>query len=160
MSDSNDEQLRRNARALNSGAIHLLRGMRAIDRQSGLSAARLSALSVLVFGGPKPLGKLAKAEGVAGPTMTRIVDGLCGLGLAERTEHPLNGRIALVAATEAGTALMMEAANRRVDAIATAIAGLDPAQQGLINDAAPLLVELAALIRSRQEREVLGDRED
>lgn len=154
MSDGNhSEQLRRTARALNSGAIHLLRGMRAIDRQSGLSAARLSALSVLVFSGSKPLGKLAEVEGVAGPTMTRIVDGLCQLGLAERTEHPLNGRISLVAATEAGTALMMQAANRRIDAIAAAIAGLDPAQQELINDAAPLLDELAALVRSRSHRE-------
>jgi hypothetical protein len=46
------------ATALNSGAIHLLRGLRAADRQSGLTPARLSALSVLVFGGPTSLGRL------------------------------------------------------------------------------------------------------
>lgn len=154
MSESNtDETLKKAARALNSGAVHLLRGMRAIDRQSGLSRARLSALSVLVFGGPQPLGKLAEAEGVAGPTMTRIIDGLCELGLALRTEHPLNGRISMIEATEAGARLMLEAADRRIDAIATAIAGLDPEQQERINDAAPLLDELAALIRSRQPRD-------
>jgi hypothetical protein len=39
------------ARALNSAAIYLVRGMRSIDRQSGLTAARLSA-----FFGPKTHG--------------------------------------------------------------------------------------------------------
>jgi hypothetical protein len=80
------------AAALNSGAIQLLRGMRAVDRESGLTPARLSALSVLVFGGPRGLGALARAEGVAGPTMTRIVDGLVAAGLAERRPHPADGR--------------------------------------------------------------------
>jgi len=58
------------ARSINSGAIHLLRGMREVDRQAGLTPARLSALSVVVFGGPRTLGRLAEIEGVAGPTMT------------------------------------------------------------------------------------------
>ena len=44
---------------LHSAAIHLLRGLRAADRASGLTPARLSALSVLVFGGPCTLGELA-----------------------------------------------------------------------------------------------------
>ena len=50
---------------LNSAAIHLLRGLRATDRAAGLTPARLSALSVIVFGGPCPLGRLARAEDVA-----------------------------------------------------------------------------------------------
>ena len=72
------------ATALNSGAVHLLRAVRRVDRETGLPPAQLSALSVLVFGGPLTLGALAGAEDVAGPTMTRIVDGLVGRGLAER----------------------------------------------------------------------------
>src|ERR1022692_5105488 len=78
--------------ALNSGAIHLLRGLGAVDREAGRTPARLSALSVLVFGAPCTLGELAAAEGVAGPTMTRIVDGLAQAGLAERRAHPRDGR--------------------------------------------------------------------
>src|SRR5712691_6114087 len=76
------------ASALNSGAIHLLRSLAAVDRQPGVPGARLSALSVLVFGGSCTLGELAAAEGVAGPTMTRIVDGLIAEHLAERLPHP------------------------------------------------------------------------
>jgi hypothetical protein len=40
------------------------------------------AFSVLVFGVPCSLGRLAATEDVAAPTMTRIVDGLERLGLA------------------------------------------------------------------------------
>src|SRR5260221_9576784 len=59
-----------------SAAIHLLRGLRIRDRESGIGPAQLSALSVLVFGGPKSLAELAQAEQVKPPTMSRIVAGL------------------------------------------------------------------------------------
>ena len=40
---------------LHSAAIHLLRRVRVEDTASGLTAPRLSALSVIVFGGPLTL---------------------------------------------------------------------------------------------------------
>ena len=49
---------------LHSAAIHLLRAARRDDESFGLSAARLSALSVVVFAGPLSLGALAAAEQV------------------------------------------------------------------------------------------------
>jgi hypothetical protein len=49
---------------LHSAAIHLLRRLRVRDRESGVGPAQLSALSVLVFGGPRSLGELADAEQV------------------------------------------------------------------------------------------------
>jgi hypothetical protein len=50
---------------LHSAAIHLLRRVRRADVESGISPARLSVLSVLVFGGPQTLGTLARAEQVS-----------------------------------------------------------------------------------------------
>lgn len=135
------------ASALNSGAIHLLRGLAAVDRQSGLPRARLSALSVLVFGGSRTLGELAVAEGVAGPTMTRIVDGLIAEHLAERLPHPTDGRAVVIAATPAGETLMRAAQRRRIDALESALAGLPPAQQLILASASQLLDELATAIR-------------
>ena len=44
---------------LHSAAIHLLRRVRKQDTATGEGPARLSALSVLVFGGPKTLKELA-----------------------------------------------------------------------------------------------------
>ena len=141
------EDLLPTARDLNSGAIHLLRGLRDVDRASGLTPARLSALSVLVFGGPGTLGRLARAEGVAGPTMTRIVDGLCTLGLAERKAHPDSGRAVIIAATPAGYDVMETAAQRRFNAIIAAMMQLPEGDRQALVAAALPLRRLAAIVR-------------
>jgi DNA-binding MarR family transcriptional regulator len=140
------DSLGETARDLNSAAIHLLRGMRAADRASGLTPARLSALSVLVFGGPSTLGQLARTEDVSGPTMTRIVDGLVSLGLATREEHPESARQVLISPTQAGTDLMQAAAGRRVDVIVAALVALPTGDRRAIVAAAPSLRELSARV--------------
>jgi DNA-binding MarR family transcriptional regulator len=140
------DSLAETARDLNSAAIHLLRGMRAADRASGLTPARLSALSVLVFGGPSTLGHLARTEDVSGPTMTRIVDGLVNLGLATREEHPESARQVLISPTQAGVDLMQAAAGRRVDVIVAALAALPSGDRRAIVAAAPSLRELSARV--------------
>ena len=80
------------ADALHSAAIHLLRRVREEDEEAGVGPARLSALSVLVFGGPQRLTDLARAEQVRPPTMTKVVTGLEGAGLARRTADPDDAR--------------------------------------------------------------------
>ncbi len=142
------DDLRKTASYLNSGAIHLLRGMRTVDKEAGLTPARLSALSVLVFGGRQPLGRLARIEDVAGPTMTRIVDGLEALGLARREPHPDSARITMVAATDEGRAVMEAARGRRVGAIADALASLSEDDRAAVFAAAPALVKLAQHLRT------------
>jgi DNA-binding MarR family transcriptional regulator len=151
------ESLEAVASALNSGAIHLLRSLAAVDRQAGLTSARLSALSVIVFAGPRPLGELAAAEGVAGPTMTRIVDGLVAGGLAERLPDPHDGRAALVAATPAGNDLMRAAAGRRISAIASAIAKLPAADRRRLTASAGLLDRLAKSVREASQAAAAGN---
>src|SRR6266480_6205271 len=89
-----------------SAAIHALRHVRREDPASGLSAARLSALSVLVFGGPRTLGELAAAERVRPPTMTNIVRGLEDAGLVRREGDPSDGRVARVRATAKGERIL------------------------------------------------------
>ena len=135
------------ARSLNSAAIHLLRAMRAVDQEAGLTPARLSALSVLVFGGGTALGRLARIEGVTPPTMTRIVDGLEDLRLVTREPHPDSARQVLVAPTQAGVRLMRGAADRRVDAIVGALRRLDAEDRAAIVAAGPALVRLSEEVR-------------
>ena len=137
------------ASALNSGAIHVLRSLRAVDRLAGLTPQRLSALSVLVFGGPCSLGALASAEGVAGPTMTRIVDGLIDAGLADRQPHPTDGRAVLLAATAEGEALMRAAQRRRIETLTDAISSLPASAQRQLVASAGLLDQVAAAVRAR-----------
>jgi DNA-binding MarR family transcriptional regulator len=132
------------ARDLNSGAIHLLRAMGRVDAEAGLTPARLSALSVLVFGGPMPLGRLARIEGVTSPTMTRLVDALEDAGLATREVHPDSDRMVLVSPTAQGRALMLGAAERRADVIVDSLRGLSADERRVLREAAPLLKRLAA----------------
>lgn len=87
---------------LHSLAIHLLRFARADDTASGLSAARLSTLSVLVFGGSRTVTELAAAEQVAAPTMTRLLQGLERDGYVRRRRDGGDGRIVHVTVTAKG----------------------------------------------------------
>ena len=136
------------ATELNSGAIHLLRRLRIEDAASGLTAPRLSALSVIVFGGPLTLGALAGTEQVAGPTMTRIVDGLVARGLAER--QPAGDRRAVrVVATPAGHEAMAAGRRRRVEVLTEALAALPAADRRRLRTVGPLLDRLAAEVRAR-----------
>lgn len=99
---------------LHSVAIHLLRRLRRVDGASGLSAPRLSALSVVVFAGPLTLSELAAAEQVRRPTMTRLVQGLQRAGYVRRLADAADGRIVRVAATPKGVRVMRAGRERRV----------------------------------------------
>src|SRR5256885_11447068 len=88
---------------LHSAAIHLLRRLRIGDRESGVGPTQLSALSVLVFGGPKSLAQLAEAEQVKAPTMSRIVAGLLRAKLVHRRTDKQDRRAVVIQATEKGT---------------------------------------------------------
>ena len=103
---------------LHSAAIHLLRRAAREDAASGLTAARLSALSVLVFGGPRNIGELAEAERVRSPTMTGIVNGLERDGLVRREGDREDGRRSRVVATASGRRLLERARRRRIAALA------------------------------------------
>src|SRR6266481_1229737 len=92
---------------LHSAAIHLLRRLRVRDRESGIGPAQLSALSVLVFGGPRSLGELADAEQVRPPTMSRIVAGLERAGLVNRRKTE-DGRRVRLEASARGTKILQE----------------------------------------------------
>src|SRR3954466_16245908 len=78
---------------LHSAAIHLLRRLRRQDETMGLTPARASALSIMVFGGPVTIGSLAKAEQVSPPTATRLIIGMERDGLVRREPDPIDGRV-------------------------------------------------------------------
>jgi DNA-binding MarR family transcriptional regulator len=108
----------RTADGLHSAAIHLLRRVRQQDTTTGEGPARLSALSVLVFGGPLTLGELAAAEQVRPPTMTRIVTGLEHSGLARRQADPTDARRVRIRATGKGVRRLQEGRKRRIEYLA------------------------------------------
>jgi len=134
-------QLLETADKLHSAAIHLLRRLRVRDRESGIGPAQLSALSVLVFGGPRSLGELAEAEQVRPPTMSRIVSGLERAGLIKRHATEDGRRVRLVA-TAKGTKILWEGRKRRVESLANALASLSETEASRLQELAELLQEI------------------
>jgi DNA-binding MarR family transcriptional regulator len=115
MSDAQDATPEHAADVIHSAAIHLLRHVAREDPRAGITAARLSALSVIVFAGPLGLTELADAQQVRPPTMTRIVNALEAAGLVEKRRR---GRNVTLTATADGRALLQAARARRLAVLA------------------------------------------
>ena len=124
---------------LHSAAIHLLRALRREDRALGVGPAKLSALSVLVFGGPRSIGALARAEQVRLPTMSRLVSTLERDGLATRTPDPEDGRASRVHPTARGRSVLRQGRARRVATLSRRLEQLPEADRALLARAADLI---------------------
>jgi DNA-binding MarR family transcriptional regulator len=127
---------------LHSAAIHLLRRVRRVDEATGLSAARLSALSVVVFAGPIRISALAAAEQVRTPTITPIVAALERDGLVTRESDASDARAALLHATAKGARLMAEGRARRVALLAAELNELNAADRAALERAVGILERL------------------
>ena len=124
---------------LHSAAIHLLRRLRVEDEALGISAPRLSVLSVLVFAGPKRIGELARIEQVEPPTMTRLVDALVRDGLALREPDPDDARAVRVKATPTGARTLRRGRARRVETLRTRLASLSPTELAALGEGVEVL---------------------
>ena len=124
---------------LHSAAIHLLRLVRVQDLRTGIGPARLSALSVLVFAGPKSLKELAEIEQVRPPTMSRIVEGLERERLVRRTVSASDRRQIKLAATDKGKRILQEARQRRVRELTARLRRLSQQELNAVEEAVTLL---------------------
>jgi len=128
---------------LHSAAIHLLRWLRRVDEPSGLSAPRLSALSVVAHAGPKTMGELAAAEQVRAPTMTRLVSAMERQGLVRRKAEPEDRRIQQVHATAKGRRILDAGRKRRIQTLATELDKLPASEVRMLARAAELIDAIA-----------------
>lgn len=128
---------------LHSASIHLLRRVAREDVASGIGPAQLSALSVLVFAGPKTLGELAAAERVRPPTMTRVANALEQAELARKEASPVDGRSIRISATPAGRKLLQAARRRRLQELTRRLDGLAADDLRTLERAAELMEEVA-----------------
>lgn len=127
---------------IHSAAIHLLRRLRKSDESIGLSACRLSVLSVLVFAGDKTLGELAQAEQVKPPTMTRLVQALEADGFVLRKSHTQDKRATRIKATAKGRRKLLKAQQLRIRNLTELMKVLKPDEITIIAKASNLIEEL------------------
>lgn len=132
------------AERLHGGAIRLLRRVRLADAEAGLSAPALSAMSVLVFGGPTSLKALAAAEQVTPPTMSKLVVDLEAEGLAVKRADRADRRAVRIEATAKGKRLLEEGRRRRLAILRARLQALTPAELAALDRAADLMARLAA----------------
>jgi DNA-binding MarR family transcriptional regulator len=109
------------------------------DVATGEGPARLSALSVLVFGGPKTLGELAAAEQVKPPTMSRIVAGLAKSRLVEIAVDLEDARRMQIRATAKGKAILQKGRERRIAYLASQLNRLNAEELHDLGDAVEIL---------------------
>jgi DNA-binding MarR family transcriptional regulator len=134
------------ANRLNSAAIHLLRRISQEDRTTGLTPARLSVLAVLVYGGATTLGELARKEGVAAPTTSRIVEALVQDGLVARESRPGDRRVVELTATALGRRLMEQGRARRILRLAAELRRLGKGELDTLEKAVGLLERLETAV--------------
>lgn len=139
MSSRNSTRREQAADRIHSAAIHLLRRLRTSDNELGLSASRLSVLSVLVFSGDKTLGELARAEQVKPPTMTKLIQALESDGLVERSPVAQDKRSICVKATAKGRRLLRKGRQLRVQGLAELMESLSEDEIATLSEASHLL---------------------
>ena len=123
---------------LHSAAIHLLRRVRRSDPLTGVSAAQLSALSVLM-GGPRTLGELAAAEQVRPPTMSTLVADMERLRLVRRSRDPADARVARIEMSAKGRRVLARGRELRIADIERRVRRLRPEQVASVREAVSII---------------------
>jgi DNA-binding MarR family transcriptional regulator len=126
---------------LHSAAIHLLRRVRRSDPLTGVSAAQLSALSVLM-GGPKTVGALSAAEQVRPPTMSTLVSGMERVGLVRRSRDPSDARIVRLEMTAKGRRVLAKGREMRIADIERRVKRLRPEQIASVREAVAIIEDM------------------
>jgi len=117
-------------------------------RQQGdseLTPSMLSALASVASRGPLALGDLAALEGIAPPSLTRIVGRLEEEGLVQRVVDHSDRRVANVSVSAEGRDLLARARSRKDAYLAARIAALGPAEQARLEAAVPVLERLLSM---------------
>ena len=128
---------------LHSASIHLLRRLRKSDDDTGLSPARLSVLSVLVFSGEKTPGELAQIEQVKPPTMTGLVQALEKDRLVVRRTHTEDKRALTIRVTAKGKRKLNHARELRLRQLRSLIRTLSRDEVRMLAKASRLMEKLA-----------------
>jgi DNA-binding MarR family transcriptional regulator len=114
------------------------------DARLGIGPTGLSALSVLVFGGPRTISDLAAAEQVTLPTMSRLVAALERNGLVSRETDRTDRRRTVVRPTSMGRIVMRRGREWRVADLAERLEALGGQDLALLARAAALIERVAA----------------
>jgi DNA-binding MarR family transcriptional regulator len=126
--------------------LAVLRLSRRLRQQTAgdITASQLSALAAVAKHGEVSLGELAAIERIAPPSMTRIAARLEERGLLERRIDVADRRVARVAVSAAGVALLADNRTRRDAFLAARLQEFTADERAVLDKAVPLLERLAS----------------
>ena len=138
------------AAGLRLSTTRLARRLRT-EAEIGLTPSLLSALAVVHVHGPLTLGALAELEGIAPPTVTKIVGKLQEQDLVERIADPADRRVCRVETTTAGEELLARSRERKTAWLADRLDGLAPEDLAVLEHAARIIDELLTADRAARD---------
>lgn len=133
------------AARLRPSLLRLTRVIRSQRADMSVTLTQLSAMGTLQVRGPMSAGELAACERVQPPSMTKVLANLEERGLVRRDAHPGDRRQAIIAITEAGTALVLSERRTRDAWLAPRLSQLTPEERALLRNVIPVLDKLAEL---------------
>lgn len=135
------------AAALHTSLGLVLRRLRQLKGEGGLTVPEATALARLDRLGPMTPTELARVEQISPQSMGATLATLERRGLLERRPDPADGRRAVMSLTGLGAGMLRERRDERTERLAKALAdGFSPAELDHLVAAAPLLERLAERI--------------
>lgn len=131
--------------------LHDLVGSMVRRRRRDLSLTATAVLSSLHRHGPRRLGALAVAEGVAQPSMSVLIGQLEQLGYVERRSDPADGRVVLVATTPEGNRYLRRRARESSASYRVLLERLSEEEVACLEAALPALRRLVELATALPE---------
>lgn len=104
-----------------------------------LTPTQLATLASVSRMGETTPGRLAEAEGVRRPTMTRILNTLMDAGMLDRRTDPEDGRCSLITTTKAGRDCLQEQRSRKSAWLSRVLDQLEPEDVRTLERAAAIL---------------------
>jgi DNA-binding MarR family transcriptional regulator len=135
------DRLHKIANLLHAAALNLVHTAAEADTRGELQPVDRAMLSLLVYGGPKPMSSLAELGGVRPPTISKLVAGLERRGLVERVAG-YDRRVMLAEATERGRALLGDSRRCQVQAVAGRIGLVGEEDRETLAQAAMILRDI------------------
>jgi DNA-binding MarR family transcriptional regulator len=121
----------------------LARRIRAMQADSDVTEGQRSVLFVLNNNGAQTLGSLSEHERVTPPSMNRTINALVASGLVTREADERDARKVTLDLSPSGRAFVKETRRRRDAWFTKRLAALTPEQRQILEQATPILQELA-----------------
>jgi DNA-binding MarR family transcriptional regulator len=121
----------------------LARRIRAMQADSDVTEGQRSVLFVLNNNGAQTLGSLSEHERVTPPSMNRTINALVASGLVTREADERDARKVTLDLSPSGRAFIKETRRRRDAWFTKRLAALTPEQRQVLEQATPILQELA-----------------